>query len=214
MVRILIVEDEGLFRDMLKISLGSLPNLEVVGAVSDGNAAVEAADRLLPDVVLMDIELGCDPNGIAAGRAIKEEHAGIGIIILSAHKEREYLNVMASQDMSGWSYLLKQSVTDAEALVRAIEGAASGLVVMDPSVVEGMRPRQGSLTAGLTPRQQEVLAMMAQGFNNSGIAKHLVLGTKSVENYINAIYQELGLNHNGPLHPRVQAVLSYIRDSA
>ena len=214
MVRILIVEDEGLFRDMLKISLGLLPNLEVVGAVSDGSAAVEAADRLLPDVVLMDIELGCDPNGIAAGRAIKEEHSGIGIIILSAHKEREYLNLMAAQEMSGWSYLLKQSVTDAEALVRAIQGAASGLVVMDPSVVDNMRPRQGSLTAGLTPRQQEVLAMMAQGFNNSAIAEQLVLGTKSVENYINAIYQELSLTHNSPLHPRVQAVLSYIRDSA
>ena len=214
MVTILIVEDEGLFRDMLKISLGTLPNLEVVGAVSDGNAAVEAADRLLPDVVLMDIELGCDPNGIAAVRAIKEQHPDIGIIILSAHKEREYLNLMAAQELSGWSYLLKQSVTNAEALLRAIAGAASGLVVMDPSVVDKMRPRQGSLTAGLTPRQQEVLAMMAQGYNNSAIAEHLVLGTKSVENYINAIYQELSLNHNGPLHPRVQAVLSYIRDSA
>ena len=214
MVTILIVEDEGLFRDMLKISLGSLPNLEVVGAVSDGNAAVEAADRLLPDVVLMDKELGCDPNGIVAVRAIKEQHPDIGIIILSAHKEREYLNLMAAQELSGWSYLLKQSVTNAEALVRAIAGAASGLVVMDPSVVDKMRPRQGSLTAGLTPRQQEVLAMMAQGYNNSAIAEHLVLGTKSVENYINAIYQELSLNHNGPLHPRVQAVLSYIRDSA
>ena len=200
---------------MLKISLGSLPDLEVVGAVSDGIAAVEAAGRLLPDVVLMDIELGCDPNGIAAGRAIKEEHPDIGIIIiLSAHKEREYITLMAVQEMSGWSYLLKQSVTDAEALLRAIAGTASGLVVMDPSVVEGMRPRQGSLTAVLTPRQQEVLAMMAQGFNNSAIAKQLVLGTKSVENYINAIYQELGLNRNGALHPRVQAVLSYIRDSA
>ena len=199
---------------MLKITLGSLPNLEVVGAVSDGSAAMEAADRLLPDVVLMDIELGCEPNGITAGRAIKEEHSGIGIIILSAHKAREYLDMMAAQEMSGWSYLLKQSVTDAEALVRAIQGASSGLVVMDPSVVENMRPRQGSLTAGLTPRQQEVLAMMAQGFNNSAIAERLVLGTKSVENYINAIYQELGLNHNGGLHPRVQAVLSYIRDSA
>ena len=108
MVTILIVEDEGLFRDMLKISLGSLPNLEVVGAVSDGNAAVKAADRLLPDVVLMDIELGCDPNGIAAGRAIKEQHPDIDIIILSAHKEREYLNLMAAQELSGWSYLLKQ----------------------------------------------------------------------------------------------------------
>ena len=104
--------------------------------------------------------------------------------------------------------------SDAGALVRAIEGAASGLVVMDPTVVNGMKPRKGSITAGLTPRQQEVLTMMAQGYNNSAIAEKLVLGTKSVENYINAIYQELTLSHNGPLHPRVQAVLSYIRDSA
>ena len=170
MVRILIVEDEGLFRDMLKISLGVLPNLEVVGAASDGNAAVEMAGQLLPDVVLMDIELGCDPNGITAGQTIKEEHPEIGIIILSAHKEREYLNIMAAQEMSGWSYLMKQSVTDSESLVRAIQGAASGLVVMDPSVVDSMRPRHGSLTVGLTPRQQDVLAMMAQGFNNSAIA--------------------------------------------
>ena len=108
---------------------------------------------------------------------------------------------------------MKQSVSDAGALVRAIEGSASGLVVMDPWVVSSMRPRKGSLTARLTPRQQEVLAMMAQGYNNAAIAERLVLGTKSVEDYINAIYQELGLSHNGPLHPRVQAVLSYIRDS-
>jgi DNA-binding NarL/FixJ family response regulator len=105
-------------------------------------------------------------------------------------------------------------VNDAGALVRAIEGAAAGLVVMDPCVVDSMKPRTGSTTGRLTPRQQEVLAMMAQGYNNAAIAERLVLGTKSVENYINAIYQELGLSHDGSLHPRVQAVLSYIRDSA
>ena len=214
MVNVLIVEDEGLFRDMLKISLDSLDDLEVVGAVSDGESAIESADRLNPDVVLMDIELGSEPNGIAAGKAIKDAHQDMGMIILSAHKEREYLNLIAADEYSGWSYLLKQSVSDAGALVRAIEGAASGLVVMDPTVVNGMKPRKGSLTAGLTPRQQEVLTMMAQGYNNTAIAEKLVLGTKSVENYINAIYQELTLSHNGPLHPRVQAVLSYIRDSA
>ena len=214
MVSVLIVEDEGLFRDMLKISLGSIQNLDVVDAVADGNAAIEAANRLVPDVVLMDIELGSEPNGIAAGCAIKEAHSEVGIIILSAHKEREYINLVTEEENSGWSYLLKQSVSDAGALVRAIEGAASGLVVMDPTVVKAMRPRQDSTTAGLTPRQQEVLAMMAQGYNNSAIAEKLVLGTKSVENYINAIYQELNLSHNGPLHPRVQAVLTYIRDSA
>ena len=213
MVRILIVEDEGLFRDMLKISLSSIPNMEVVDAVSDGEAAIEAANRLQPDVVLMDIELGSEPNGISAGRAIKEEHDGIGMIVLSAHKEREYLSLIAKEEYTGWSYLLKQTVSDAGSLVRAIEGSAAGLVVMDPSVVNGMKPRTGSITARLTPRQQEVLSMMAQGYNNASIAEKLVLGTKSVENYINAIYQELSLSHDGTLHPRVQAVLSYIRDS-
>ncbi len=214
MVKLLIVEDEGLFRDMLKITLSSLPNMEVVGAVSDGYTAVQSAGELAPDVILMDIELGSEPNGIDAGRAIRQEHPDIGIIILSAHKEREYVNLIASEEFFGWSYVLKQTVTDAEALVRAIEGAASGLVVMDPGVVNSMKPRKGSLTAGLTPRQQEVLSMMAQGYNNAAIAEKLVLGTKSVENYINAIYQELALGHNGPLHPRVQAVFSYVRDSA
>jgi len=214
MVKVLVVEDEGLFRDMLKISLASLPDIEVVAAVSDGNAAVQTANQLQPDVVLMDIELGSEPNGIDAGRAIKQEHPDTGIIILSAHKEREYVNLIAAEEFSGWSYVLKQSVSDAGALVRAIEGAASGLVVMDPGVVNSMKPRKGSITAGLTPRQQEVLSMMAQGYNNAAIAEKLVLGTKSVENYINAIYQELNLGHSGTLHPRVQAVLSYIRDSA
>ena len=214
MVSVLIVEDEGLFRDMLRISLGSIPNMEVVGAVSDGGAAIESANRLVPDVVLLDIELGSEPNGIPAGRAIKEDNDSIGIVILSAHKEREYLNLVAKDEYAGWSYLLKQSVSDANALVRAIEGAAAGLVVMDPWVVNNMKPRSGSVTARLTPRQQEVLGMMAQGYNNAAIAEKLVLGTKSVENYINAIYQELTLSHDGSLHPRVQAVLSYIRDSA
>ena len=213
MVNVMLVEDEGLFRDMLKISLGAVPNMEVVASVADGNAAIDAANRYNPDVILMDIELGSDPNGINAGRCIKSEHPDMGIVILSSHRERQYLGLISSEESSGWSYLLKQSVSDSEALARAIEGAASGLVVMDPTVVNSMKPRKGSLTAGLTPRQQEVLTMMAQGYNNAAIAEKLVLGTKSVENYINAIYQELNLSHNGPLHPRVQAVLSYIRDS-
>jgi DNA-binding NarL/FixJ family response regulator len=213
MVKVMIVEDEGLFRDILKISLGFVPNLEVVDAVADGGTAIEAANRLEPDVILMDIELGSDPNGIAAGRVIKEQHPNMGIVILSSHRERQYLSLISAEESSGWSYLLKQSVSDAGALARAIEGAASGLVVMDPAVVNSLKPRKGSLTAGLTPRQQEVLNMMAQGYNNAAIADKLVLGTKSVENYINAIYQELSLSHNGPLHPRVQAVLTYLRDS-
>ncbi|MDP6228096.1 MAG: response regulator [Dehalococcoidia bacterium] len=107
MIRVLIGEDEGLFRDMLKISLSAIPNLEVVDAVSDGKTAIDAADRLMPDVVLMDIELGSEPNGIAAGRSIKQDHEEIGIVVLSAHKEREYVDLVSKEDYAGWSYLIE-----------------------------------------------------------------------------------------------------------
>ena len=100
----------------------------------------------------MDIKLGSKPNGISAGRAIKEENEEIGMIVLSAHRERKYLNLIAKEEYSGWSNLLKQTVSDAGSLVSAIEGAAAGFVVMDHSVVNGMKPRSGSVTARLTPR--------------------------------------------------------------
>jgi DNA-binding NarL/FixJ family response regulator len=184
----MIIEDEGIFRDMLNISLGAVPNLEIVDAVSGGISAIDGASRLYPDAILMDIDLGSDPNGIAASRAIKLEHPDLDIVILSSHRERQYLNLIAAEKSPGWSYLLKQSVTDSGALARPIEGASSGLVVMDPTVVNSSKPCKGSFTSGLTPRQQEVLNMMAQGYNNATIAEKLVLGTKSVENCINAIY--------------------------
>ena len=213
MIKVLIVENEGLFRDMLKISLTSFPNLEVVDAVASGAAALRASRELKPDVILMDIELGSDPNGIETGRLIKEENSAVGIVILSVHKDKEYISNLSVEEAPGWSYLLKQSVGDTAALGRAIEGSASGFMVLDPEVVSGLRPRQDSFISRVTPRQQEVLSLMAQGYNNTAIAENLVLGYKSVENYINAIYQELNLAPTDRIHPRVYAVLSYIQES-
>ena len=213
MTKIMIVEDEGLFRDMLKISPSSFPDLEVVAAVGNGDDALRASGELDPEVVLMDIELGSEPNGIETGRLIRSEKPHVGIVILSVHKDKEYISNFSLDEAAGWSYLLKQSVGDTSALGRAIEGSASGFVLMDPEVVNGLRPRQGSFAARLTPRQQEVLSLMAQGYNNAAIAEKLVLGHKSVENYINAIYQELNLSQGDSVHPRVCAVLSYIQDS-
>ena len=211
MIKILIVDDEGLFGQMLRICLSAFPNLDVAAVASSGNEAIEEADRLLPDVVLMDIELGCEPNGIAAGRIIKNLHRHIGMILLSAHNQRKYVDLLSEEECSSWSFLVKQSVSDIGALVRAIEGAASGFVVMDPGVYRTM-PRNNSVNANLTPRQLDVLVMMANGYNNAYIAECLGLGSKSVENYINTIYRELQVTSNDTLHPRVQAVLTYIRD--
>ena len=161
----------------------------------------------------MDIELGSEPNGIETGRLIREENADVGIVILSAHKDKEHISSLSQDEASGWSYLLKQSVGDTRALGRAIEGSAAGFVVLDPEVVNGLKLRKGSFAARLTPRQQEVLALMAQGYNNVAIAEKLVLGHKSVENYINAIYQEMNPAQSDRIHLRVSAVLSYIQDS-
>ena len=116
---------------MLKISLGPVPNLEIVEAVSDSISAIDGAIRPYRDLILMDIELGSDPTGIA----IKLEHPYMGIVILASHHERHYLSLIAAKESSGRSYLLKQSVTDSLELARTIEGASSGLVIMDPTVV-------------------------------------------------------------------------------
>ena len=128
----------------------------------------------------------------------------MGIIVRSAHEEKEYLNLVAKDEYSGWSYLFKQSVSDISALVRP---CAHGSIhhQWDASPLRfshcpaDSAPTRGSGDDG--PRLQQLFHL-----------RKLVLGTKSVENYINAIYQELGLSHDGILHPLVQAVLSYIRD--
>lgn len=213
MTRVMIVEDDALFRDMLRISLDYIPEVEVVEVVSDGKAAINLATQLHPDVILMDIELGNGPNGIDAALEIKENHPDIGIVILSSHRERKYTNQVLLGETSGWSYLLKQSVKEIDALARAIHGAASGLVVMDPVVINSVKPRKDSALGALTPREQEVLDVMSQGYSNGAIADKLVLNVKSVENYINAIYQELSIEHGSGLHPRVQAVLSYLKST-
>ncbi len=212
-IKVLICEDQGLFRDLLRITLSSQPRVEVVGAVADGVSAIRMAGELKPEVVLMDIELGCEPDGIEAGRQIRRESPKTGIVILSMHKDKEYVASLPSSQASGWSYLLKQSVSDVEALVRGIEGAAAGLMVLDPAVVEGLKPVEGSRLSRLTHRQREVLALIAEGYNNSAIAERLVLNEKSVENYINALYQELGIRRDEPVHPRVKAVLLYLEES-
>lgn len=213
-IRVLVAEDEPLFRDMLRIALSAQPALEVVGVAADGETALKLGRELTPDVVLLDIELGRGPNGIQVAQSLRKELSQIGIVLLSNHRDKQYLASLRQNDAGGWSYLLKRSVSDASTLARAIEGVYRGLMVLDPAVALGLHPREGSRLARLTPRQLEVLGLMAQGYNNAAIAEQLVLSEKSVENYINAIYQELNIfRTEEPVHPRVRAVLAYLQES-
>ena len=211
--RLLVVDDEALFRQLLCRTLSAEPGMEVVGVAGDGETAVQLARKEKPDVVIMDIELPGKLDGIEAALQIKKERPQTGIVILSAHSERRYVTSLPLEDIKGWAYLLKQTAPDLATVVRAIEGSKAGMVVLDPTVVAGLRPRQGSAIARLNPRHQEVLGLLAQGYSNTAIAQLLKLSRKSVETYINAIYQELHLSHEHDIHARVKATLIYLESS-
>lgn len=211
--RIIIVEDEALFRELLRRTLESEPGLEVVGEAEDGETAISLADELNPDVILMDIELLGELDGIEAALQIKKKRPHIGIVILSVHRDRRYITSLPLEEVGGWAYLLKQTVPDLTTIIRAIEGSKAGMLVIDPAMVKSLRPKQDSALGRLTARQHEVLELMAQGYNNLTIAERLGISKKSVETYINAIYQELQLSDEPEIHARVKATLLYLEDS-
>lgn len=211
--KVLIVEDQELFSEMLRRTLSEEPGLCVMGVAQDGETAIDLARELEPDVVLMDIELQGGMNGIEAAKRIKEARPQTGIVILSVHNDRRYFTSLPLEENPGWSYLLKQSVPDLASVVRAIQGSESGMVVLDPAVVRSLSPKQGSTVANLTPRQMEVLELIAQGFNNAAIGRQLTLAERSVETYIHAIYQTLQISGEDEIHGRVKATLFYLNET-
>ncbi len=212
-LKILIVEDEPLFREMLRHTLDAEPGLDVVGVATDGESAVAMAAEKNPDAVIMDIELPGEMDGIDAALKIKERRLDTGIVMLSVHKDRRYVSSLPLSETPGWTYLLKQNVPDMASVLRAIQGSVDGMVVLDPEVVESLQPKRGSPAARLTPRHRQVLELIAQGFNNTTIAQRLTLTEKSVETYINAIYQVLQIPGEEGVHSRVKATLVYLEDS-
>jgi len=211
--KIIIVEDEALFRELLRRTLESEPGLEVVGEAEDGETAICLAEEMNPDVVLMDIELLGELDGIEAALQIKKTRPHIGIVILSVHRDRRYITSLPLEEVGGWAYLLKQTVPDLTTIIRAIEGSKAGMLVIDPAMVKSLRPKQDSTLGKLTARQHEVLELIAQGYNNLAIAERLGISKKSVETYINNIYQELQLSDEPDIHARVKATLLYLEDS-
>ena len=212
MTKIIIVEDEALFRELMRRTLANEPNMQVLGEAEDGETAIRLVRELKPDVVLMDIELRGEMDGIEAALTIKNESPEVGIVVLSVHGDRRYVTSLPLEDSKGWAYLLKHTVPDLAVVKHAIEGVKSGMLVLDPALMKNLRPKKGSLIARLTPRQRNVLELIAQGYNNTAIAERLNLSKKSVETYINVIYQELGLTGELDTHARVKSSLIYLQE--
>ena len=211
--KIIIVDDEPLFRELLHRTLSAQPELKVVGEAVDGESAVKIAEDMEPDVVLIDIEMPGKINGIEAAIQIKKERPQTGIVILSSHSDQRYITSLPLNEIQGWAYLLKQTLPDLASLLRAIDGTKAGMVILDSEIVTKLQSNQESILGEMTSRQKDVLKLLAQGYNNSAIAAKLDLSEKTVETYINIIYQILGLSHEPEIHARVKATILYLQSS-
>lgn len=208
-LRVAIVEDENLFRDLLHIALERHAKLQVVGSFGNAEAALADIPMLEPDIVLLDIDLSGKITGVELGVKLRESLPNLGVVLLSNHQDIEFVASLGSRTLAGWSYLLKKSVRNTDVLLRAIEGASDGMTVLDPQLV-GTPISSRSPIKQLTNRQLEVLALMAQGFTNAAIGLELGVSVKTVENVINAVYQTLSISTQEKVHPRVKAVLMYL----
>ena len=212
-IRILVMERDGLVRDMLRTVLRAEARIAVIGATGEAAEAIRLAAAERPDVALVGLDAAAEQDALAVAQAISNGREGPRIVFLGEQPDRRTLAALPAFRAAGWSYLLRQSVADVATLIRAIDGAAMGLVVLDPLVVESLGRRETRLSA-LTKRQLEVLSLMAKGYNNAAIARSLVLEEKSVENHINAIFGQLNLSRDNAAHPRVKAVLLYLQESS
>ena len=206
-----IVEDDPLFRDLLRLALTSLPGVEVLADYGDPGQALAEIPALAPDVLLLDIDLGHGRNGIHLGMDLRRALPNVGVLLFSNHRDPEFLGAIPSDQLAGWSYLLKTSVRDVATLERAIRGSAMGFVTLDPRLTAAYRPQQAQ-EAGLTERQISLLQHIAQGFSNKAIAQRLFLSEKTVENQLGTLYRQLGIDTaDTGSHARVQATLLFLR---
>ncbi len=212
--RVLVVEDEPLFREMLCGYLAGQRSIQVIGSVDNGHDALRIAGAESPDVVLVDIELGSQPDGIRTAHMIKAANPATGIVILTTHTDREYLAAIPDKKAAGWSFLLKESVPDGHALVRAVEGAAWGLVSIDPALVQGLRPQRWSTLERLTQLQWQVLSSMAAGKSDAAIARQHRKSDIELERLLKTIYDDLHIGAGESMDQRVKAVLTFLRETS
>ncbi|MGW4521124.1 response regulator [Amycolatopsis sp. NPDC004378] len=212
----IIAEDQYLVREGTRALLEDSGEVDVLAAVGNADELRDAVRRLTPDAVLTDIRMppGHHMEGINAAHAIRAEHPGIGVAVLSIHTDESYAFALLRNGTSGLAYLLKDQLGDLDALIRALREVAGGGSVIDPMVVEALVARQtrnaDSPLAALTPRELDVLREMAQGKTNLGIEQALTMSPSTVEKHVNAIFSKLGLTEE-PLNRRVAAVLAFLR---
>ena len=218
-LRVVLADDNYLAREGISALLAEGEGIEVVDTATDLDSLMRSVASNLPDVVLTDIRMPPTQTneGIAAARRIREEHPGVGVVVLSQYVEEEYAFDLLSDGVEGLGYLLKERVTDVDELVRALYDVSRGGSALDPKVVEGLLARKsstaGSALGGLTERELEVLRELATGRSNVATAKALFMSERAVEKHVGSVFQKLGLVNESDVNRRVMAVLAYLEST-
>jgi DNA-binding NarL/FixJ family response regulator len=210
--RVVVADDDVLLREGLA-SLLERSQFEVVGQAADGRELLALVRARRPDLVISDIRMPPTQTteGLEAVKVIREEFPEIGVVVLSAHVEVEHaMELLASGDGSG--YLLKSRVTDVDEFVDSLERVARGGSVVDPVLVQELvaARRADDPLEELTPREREVLSLMAEGRSNAGIARRLWVTEGTVEKHVHSILSKLRLSETDDDHRRVLAVVTYL----
>lgn len=216
-IRVVLAEDNYLVREGVRLLMEEQPELELVAVCEDFDSLLAAVDEYHPEVVLTDIRMpptGTD-EGIRAAERLRETNPEIGVVVLSQYADPEYALALFERGSQRRAYLLKDRVGDIDQLLWAIREVAAGGSAIDSNVIGllvAAGSRSGSPLARLTAREREVLAEIAQGKNNAGIAQSLFLTERAIEKHINSIFSKLGLSEQPNTHRRVRAVLLFLKE--
>jgi DNA-binding NarL/FixJ family response regulator len=212
-LRVIVGEDQPIVREGIVRVLEDA-GIEVVSVAGDAVELLGKARAYRPDVVVTDIQMPPDntDDGLRAAQAIRATLPGTGVVVLSQYLEDRYALDLVGDRADGVGYLLKERVADLGTFVEAVRRVARGGSWLDPLVVERMinRRRVAGPVGALTPREREVLELMAQGLSNTGIAEKFVVTVAAVERHVTSIFAKLGLHAETQAHRRVLAVLRYL----
>ena len=215
-MRVVIAEDLVLLRDGLTRLLRD-NEIEVVAAVGDGDALVREVMAQRPDLAIVDIRLppSFQDEGLRAALEARRRMPGVAVLVVSQYVEHTYAQELLADGRGGVGYLLKDRVMHVADFLEAVRRVAGGGTALDPDVVAQLfsRRREDGPLERLTPREREVLSLMAEGRSNAGIAEALVLTVGAVEKHVQSILSKLDLPQSTGDHRRVLAVLAYLQES-
>jgi DNA-binding NarL/FixJ family response regulator len=213
-LRVVVAEDSGLLREGLARLLADA-GLDVIAKVGDAPALISAAEEHRPDLAVVDVRMppGYRDEGLKAAIEIRRRLPDLTVLVLSQYVEERYGAELLESGAAGVGYLLKDRVADVSDFVAAVREVASGGTVLDTEVVSQLlsRRRPDQRLAALTPREREVLSLMAEGRSNHAIAGTLYVSEGAVEKHVRNIFGKLGLAQTETDHRRVLAVLAYLR---